>query len=115
MGSPAQSIDLSHLDRYTGGDRTLNTEVLDLFRRQYGDLIAKLGDIVAAGDAKSWREITHTLKGAAKGVGAFAFAETARQAEDVDIGDVSAAREAIARLRTDAHAITAFIGGYLKV
>ena len=33
-------IDMSHLARYTGGDRTLNTEILKLFNGQLNDMKA---------------------------------------------------------------------------
>ena len=68
----AAAVDLNHLSRYTGGDENLNAEVLRLFEAQTSELVAKAQTILEARDAKSWKEVTHTLKGAARGVGAFA-------------------------------------------
>ncbi|MEI9930584.1 MAG: Hpt domain-containing protein [Rhizomicrobium sp.] len=65
------AVDLTHLARYTGGDVALNAEILRLFDSQATELVDRLQTILAARDAKSWKEVTHTLKGAARGIGAF--------------------------------------------
>ncbi|MBV9905684.1 MAG: Hpt domain-containing protein, partial [Alphaproteobacteria bacterium] len=70
-------VDLEHLARYTGGDRAINAEILRLFDGQATELVARLNSILAARDAKSWKEVTHTLKGAARGIGAFPMADAA--------------------------------------
>jgi len=69
------AVDLTHLARYTGGDEAINTEVLRLFETQTSEIVARLQAILDARDAKSWKEATHTLKGAARGIGAFKLAE----------------------------------------
>ncbi len=38
MSAP-QPVDLSHLARYTGGDRTLNAEILRLFDDQLSNMV----------------------------------------------------------------------------
>ena len=53
---------------------TLNAEILRLFDSQANELVARLQSILDARDAKSWKEVTHTLKGAARGIGAFPMA-----------------------------------------
>ena len=68
MGKNA--IDLEHLARYTGGERGLNSEVLRLFDGQITKMVAELHTLLANRDAKRWREVAHTIKGAARGVGA---------------------------------------------
>ena len=80
-----RAIDLVHLSRQTFGDPDLEREVLALFRDQCVRLLRTILE-GAAGDRA--RMAAHTLKGAARGVGAFAVAEaaerfeTARGAED---------------------------------
>jgi HPt (histidine-containing phosphotransfer) domain-containing protein len=71
-------IDLVHLARQTCGDRDLEREVLALFREQCTKLLA----IVAREGQKSegMRSI-HTLKGAARGIGAVGVAECADAVE----------------------------------
>ena len=66
----SSAVDLTHLARYTGGDAALNAEVLRLFDNQASELVERLQSIIDASDAQSWRTITHTLKGAARGIGA---------------------------------------------
>ncbi len=63
------AVDITHLSRYTGGDEALNAEVLQLFDTQITEMVGKLQSILDAQDSKSWKEVTHTLKGAARGVG----------------------------------------------
>ncbi len=107
---PAKAvIDMEHLARYTGGDAVLDTEILRLFDAQTGGLVDSLRDVLAAGDAKSWKEVTHSIKGAARGVGAFGLADAAAQCEQVGITEPVPAAEAIERLSVEARAVRAFI------
>ena len=87
------AIDLSFLDRVTFRDRALAREVLVLFDRQAESLLMQIAD---AGDERVRREIAHQLKGAARGVGAFAVA---RAAEDIETAkDATEFVAALARL-----------------
>ncbi len=63
-----RSVDLAHLDRYTGGVRSLNEEVLRLFETQCGAMLGDLETAASLADAKAWKMLTHTLKGAARGI-----------------------------------------------
>jgi HPt (histidine-containing phosphotransfer) domain-containing protein len=111
---PAKAaVDLKHLARYTGGDATVNAEVLRLFDAQANDLVARLQAILDARDAKSWKEITHTIKGAARGIGAFDMADAAARCEPIDLADRQNASTAIAALKTHSDAVQAFIRAYL--
>jgi hypothetical protein len=89
------AIDLEHLARMTMGEPGLDHEVLILFERQAGILLARMrgapAPVVAA--------FAHTLKGSARGIGAWRVAEAAGVVE-VKAGqpDDRAAAEALARL-----------------
>ena len=78
-------VDLAHLARYTGGDKSLNAEILRLFDGQISEMVEQLQSVIAQRDQKKWRQVTHTIKGAARGVGAFAFGEAAAAAEPIDL------------------------------
>jgi len=106
-------VDLDHLARYTGGDKAINDEVMRLFDAQAGELVARLNGILAARDAKSWKEVTHTLKGAARGIGAFAMGEAAARCEPIDLANPDCAAAAIAELKARADAVQEFIRDYL--
>ena len=106
-------IDLEHLARYTGGDRTLNAEILRLFDGQITDMVTQLNSVRAACDSKRWREITHTIKGAARGIGAFGMGEMAAAAEPVDPANNEKAQAAIQTLEGEAETVRAFIRIYL--
>lgn len=72
------AIDLAFLDRVTFSDRALAREVLVLFDQQADSLLKVIRD------TKSTRmrlEISHRLKGAARGVGAFSVARAAEEIE----------------------------------
>ena len=109
---PGSAIDLEHLARYTGGDRALNAEILRLFDGQVTEMVGQLHTILAARDLKRWKEVTHTIKGAARGVGAFAMGEAAAAAEPVDLG-TARAEEVIDVLAREGHAVQLFIAEYL--
>lgn len=78
-GKGAPALDLDFLAQYTGGDREIRDQVLEMFITQAHLLIARLGE--AKGEAGPWKDVTHSLKGCARGVGATAFADLAQQAE----------------------------------
>jgi HPt (histidine-containing phosphotransfer) domain-containing protein len=77
-----RAIDLVHLARTTLGDRTLEREVLQLFDRQSSLLIARMRTAAPAAMAA----IAHTLKGSARGIGAW---RVARAAELVELAGAS--------------------------
>lgn len=109
------AVDLSHLSRYTGGDEALNAEVLQLFDDQVTQMVGRLQAILDAQDAKSWREVTHTLKGAARGIGAFEFADAAAAAEPIDpTRDRTNAMIAIRSLSAASAEVQTFIRTYLS-
>lgn len=107
-------VDLSHLARYTGGERALNVEILRLFDGQISDMVDQLLSVLEKRDSRKWREVTHTIKGAARGVGAFAMGKAAAEAEPVDPA-VSPERaiEMIEVLRVEGQAVQAFIADYI--
>ncbi|HWF65341.1 MAG TPA: Hpt domain-containing protein [Rhizomicrobium sp.] len=111
MGQTA--IDLEHLARYTGGERALNEEVLRLFDGQITAMVAELRALLASRDAKRWREVAHSIKGAARGVGAFSMGDLAAAAEPINPADAPAAKGVIAKLEREAQTVRSFIEAYL--
>jgi HPt (histidine-containing phosphotransfer) domain-containing protein len=111
MGQTA--IDLEHLARYTGGERALNEEVLRLFDGQVTAMVAELRALLASRDAKRWREVAHSIKGAARGVGAFSMGDLAAVAEPIGPANAPAAKDVIAKLEREAQTVRAFIEAYL--
>lgn len=108
-------VDLTHLARYTGGDEAINAEILRLFDTQTSEIVGRLQAILDARDAKSWKEATHALKGAARGIGAFNMADAAAFAEPIDpVKDRGNASLALAALKTSAEAVQSFIKNYLE-
>jgi HPt (histidine-containing phosphotransfer) domain-containing protein len=75
-------IDLVHLARTTFGDRALEREVLQLFDRQSSILIARMRTAGPAAVAA----LAHTLKGSARGIGAW---RVARAAELLEVAGAS--------------------------
>jgi HPt (histidine-containing phosphotransfer) domain-containing protein len=95
----ARVLDLKHLRVYTQGSTDLEHELLGLFRVQmHEQLLAVLG----ARNAADWQFATHTLKGAARAVGAGEVAETASKLEEMGIAAAAADRaRMLARLERD--------------
>ncbi|KQZ82010.1 histidine kinase [Mesorhizobium sp. Root157] len=98
-------IDLDHLHRQTMGDSALGREVLDLFIEQS----LSVRDQLAGAAPRQRVLLAHGLKGAARGVGAFAIAECAdaieRNPDDPDHV------ERLASLVEDVRAFVAALNG----
>jgi HPt (histidine-containing phosphotransfer) domain-containing protein len=71
-------IDLEHLNRYVFGDKALLLEILGIFKEQSATLCDRLQ---ASVDDEAWRLSAHTLKGAARGIGAFELGDALERAE----------------------------------
>ena len=71
-------FDSAHLAQYTSGDPDLGRELAGLLRDQATRSIAAMQ---AAGDMAAWQAAAHTLKGAARGMGAFALGGACERAE----------------------------------
>jgi hypothetical protein len=72
-----QPIDLAHLSRMTLGERSLECEVLALFDRQAELLMPR----IRAGAPAVIAAAAHTLKGSARGIGAWRVARAAEAVE----------------------------------
>lgn len=95
-GADPEVLDLDHLARYTMGNRDLERELLRLFRAQ---IRAQVTGLAEARDAQDWRFATHTLKGVARSIGAWAIADTAEKLEQIGHGGDD--RGVYARLMVD--------------
>jgi HPt (histidine-containing phosphotransfer) domain-containing protein len=105
-------IDLVHLSRMTLGDRALEREVLTLFERQIGFLMERIETAPAPVAAAA----AHTLKGSAKGIGAFAMAKAAARIEEAaSSGDPVGRSEGIDSLRAAIRDARAEIAGLLSL
>jgi len=98
-------IDLVHLSRMTLGDRGLEREVLALFDRQATVLVSRM----RSAPPGSVTAVAHTLKGSARGVGAWRVAAAAEAVEVAAAGDgdLSAAITRLAAVAEEARAVIA--------
>jgi HPt (histidine-containing phosphotransfer) domain-containing protein len=107
--SPA-AIDEDHLRRMTLGDRSLEREVLEIFARQTVLLLGRMAGREPAFAAAA----AHTLKGSARGVGAWRVAQAAERVEQAaGEGRGAAMQAAIADLETAGSEVRAAIGARL--
>jgi len=75
-------IDIAHLKRMTLGDASLEREVLAMFSAQAAGLVSALAGLPSDGGA-----LAHTLKGSARGIGAWRVARAAELLENAAGGD----------------------------
>jgi HPt (histidine-containing phosphotransfer) domain-containing protein len=106
-----EPIDLAHLSRMTLGDLNLEREVLQLFERQATMLLARMQGAAPSLVAAS----AHTIKGSARGIGAWRIA---RDAETVEMAAACAGAAelnvALARLVTSVGEVQAAIAHRLR-
>jgi len=102
-----ETIDLEHLARMTLGERSLEVEVLALFDRQAAILLAHMRDSAPAAVAA----FAHTLKGSARGIGAWRVAAAADAVEmhaiRADAGGVAGALNRLSAAVEEARAAIA--------
>ena len=72
-------VDQAHLDRMTGGYAAMAAEVLGLFREQC-DLWMRL--LEPTTETLDWGNAAHTIKGSARGIGAWMLGEICGEAEE---------------------------------
>jgi hypothetical protein len=90
------SVDFSYLEGFLGGDVAIALEVLGLFRKQAESWSSRLDSA-----DPEWRAVVHTVKGAARGVGANALGDACHAAEVGAADDLSAVRAALAAAVAD--------------
>jgi HPt (histidine-containing phosphotransfer) domain-containing protein len=102
------AIDGDHLERMTLGDRRLEREVLELFVRQTGIMLNRIAGAEPALAAAA----AHTLKGSARGIGAWRVARAAEfleQAASAFCGEAEV-EDAIEELKAASLEASAAIG-----
>jgi chemotaxis protein histidine kinase CheA len=89
------AIDFAYLEGFAAGDQAVVDEVLELFREQ-----AALWGPMMEPTAPGWRDAAHTVKGMARGVGAFALGDACAAAE-AGSGSLGAVRLELERALSD--------------
>jgi chemotaxis protein histidine kinase CheA len=84
------AVDFGHLERFALNDAKVIDEVLALFREQ-----AALWAPLLDANVDGWRDAVHTIKGSARGVGAFALGEACDHAERVGAGALPSVHAAL--------------------
>ncbi len=110
-GFVAPAIDLAHLDQYTLGDLCLQSELLQLFRIQ---LQNQSEELVSCSEEANWRSAVHTLKGAARSIGAGQVADVAEAMELVLFTDQTGRAAVLSRLIAARAVFEAQIDAYIQ-
>jgi len=112
QGPEAIAIDDDHLGRMTLGDRSLEREVLEIFARQTTLTLER----VTGATPERAAAAAHTLKGSARGIGAWRVARAAEQLERaaVSAADEGALQAAIAELEAASFEARVAIGLRLR-
>ena len=84
------AVDFGYLERFALNDAKVIEEVLGLFRQQ-----AAIWAPMLDASAEGWQDAVHTIKGAARGVGAFALGDACERAEAAGAGALPAVHAAL--------------------
>jgi HPt (histidine-containing phosphotransfer) domain-containing protein len=98
---PSGTVDFGYLEGFAASDRQVVSDVLTLFQQQ-----AQIWAGSLDGADPGWRDVVHTIKGAARGVGANALGDICAEAEAQGAEGLPAVRAAL-------EAAVAAIGVYL--
>lgn len=83
-------VDFGYLEDFAAGDEVVIDEVLELFRQQ-----ATLWSGMLDPAFEGWKDAVHTIKGAARGVGAFHLGEACAWAEAKGAVGLARVRDAL--------------------
>ncbi len=95
-------MDFDYLESYAARDRGVIAEVLGLFQSQ-----ASLWSTELANPGQDLRDLAHTIKGSARGIGATALGDVADRVEQGEVALVPALKGALAQVLA---AIEAYLG-----
>jgi HPt (histidine-containing phosphotransfer) domain-containing protein len=87
---PVGVVDFDYLEGFAAGDKIVVLEVLSLFRQQ-AEAWAKGLDPADPG----WRDVVHTIKGSARGVGANPLGDVCAKAEAQGESGIPAVKAAL--------------------
>ena len=90
------AVDFEYLESFAAGDRQVVREVLTMFLEQAQ---AWAGGLDPA--SPGWRDMVHTIKGAARGIGANALGDVCARTEVEGEAGLPAVREALAAAVAD--------------
>jgi HPt (histidine-containing phosphotransfer) domain-containing protein len=92
----AVAVDYQHLQSQAADNVDVMREVLQLFVAHGEQVLAELDKTT---DEKTWKLLVHTLKGSARGIGAFEVAEAAAHAENyvLDNSKIEPLKQAFAK------------------
>ena len=84
------AVDFGYLEGFAAGDSQVVDEVLALFREQ-----ASMWSVMLDPESEGWRDAVHTIKGASRGIGAFALGDVCQICEIDGPSGLPAVRDAL--------------------
>jgi hypothetical protein len=83
-------VDFAYLENFAAGDDDVIDEVLALFREQ-----SSIWGAMLEPDHEGWSDAVHTLKGAGRGIGAFALGDACQACESSGSSGIPLVRDAL--------------------
>jgi len=80
LDEPRVALDLAHLAAQTGGDLSLQRDLLDLFILQSAEFFAQMHGLARC-DPAAADDLVHRVKGSARAIGAFELSGAAAELE----------------------------------
>ena len=100
------AVDFDYLEGFAAGDMQVVTDVLGLFQGQAEGWMSRLET-----PDDGWRDLAHTIKGSARGIGANALGDVADRAERGDASMAPELKTALADALADIEGYLTRIGG----
>jgi HPt (histidine-containing phosphotransfer) domain-containing protein len=93
MGEASKAVNFGFLEQYTGGDRALTREVLQVFLEEAKQWAQRLD-----GADANWEPTIHTMKGTARSIGAAGLGDLCEYAESAGPSALPGVRAALAEV-----------------
>ena len=103
-------VDLVHLTQHSLGDRQLEQEILRLFVRQSTIYLQRLREASTSAELSS---AAHTIKGSARGIGAWRVAHLAEAIENPPAADSAMAHDLVGDLERAVEETNSYIGALI--
>ncbi len=108
-----ESVDLTNLIEITGGDKEIESLLFKAFIEGSDNNISLLEENYIDGAGEIWQREAHSLKGAAKNIGAYKLADICTQAQESSDGSTSEKQQLFDLIKEEYEVVKEYLNSLL--